>query len=85
MLDSKPNERSGQSEPTIDEMWVLAKVLVPSLYTAELKYVVGAKRSWMNLSDKDKAEYLMLAEHTDKEVLVKMKQLAIEGDQEGRM
>ena len=46
------------------------------------RYIVGSLKGFLKLPERDRANYVLLAEHHDREVLNKMKKLAIEGDLE---
>lgn len=48
-------------------------------------YVIGSKRSWLNLDANKRKDYEYLAENTDKEVLEEFKRLALEGERDGKV
>ena len=62
-----------ENEP---EVYVLTKHKVTG------RYIMGRKRMLINAQLAVKGQYEILAEHHDREVLEKLKQLAIEGDNE---
>jgi len=68
----------------MEEMCLLVKRLNGVLLTFKppQRYIVGTLRSFLKLPDEEQVKYVILAEHYDREVLNKMKQLAIEGDTE---
>jgi ribosomal protein L7Ae-like RNA K-turn-binding protein len=45
-------------------------------------YIVGSMKGFLKLPERERAKYVVLAENYDREVLNKLKQLAIEGDME---
>lgn len=68
----------------MDELCLLVKRMNTGVVTFKpsQRYFVGTLRGFMRLPEEARANYVLLAEHHDREVLFKMKKLAIEGDTE---
>jgi hypothetical protein len=84
ILSELPNAQANQGLPPTGltmlekghEVYVLTKHKVTG------RYIVGRKRMLINAQLAVKGQYEILAEHHDREVLEKLKQLATEGDNE---
>jgi hypothetical protein len=68
----------------MEKMCLLVKRMDTGVVTFKpsQRYFVGTLRGFMKLPERDRANYVLLAKHHDREVLNKMKKLAIEGDLE---
>jgi hypothetical protein len=71
--------------PDIDSTYVLVKRVWGWGSLGLEKYVIGSKRSWLNLDEHKRRDYEYLAENTDKEVLEEFKRLALEGERDGKV
>jgi hypothetical protein len=84
ILGELPHAQADKSLPT-EGLTMLEKgheVYVLTKHKVTGRYIVGRKRMLINAQLAVKGQYEILAEHHDREVLEKLKQLAIEGDKE---
>ena len=50
--------------------------------TSRHNYIVGSMKGFLKLPERERAKYVVLAQNYNREVLNKLKQLAIEGEME---
>jgi ribosomal protein L30E len=66
----------------MEKMCLLVKRADTGEVSPRHNYIVGSMKGFLKLPERERAKYVVLAENYNREVLNKLKQLAIEGDLE---